>query len=316
MRIHINGNPLKRNHKRFIYTVMKISSIIACWVALFLICPSKIANCQNISGNWLGSITIPGYNGNEYPIEASVIQKDSLISGQIKSNYEGSYAIMKFQGIVSKNKIVINENEVIEDSYPNQVWCLKSFDGEYVADSSNRTKILGTYSGYTKFFHNRYTADYCVPGSFILLQKKPATRDIVIFKDGIKNIKKEEPLSQYNSKYGISYLVSISLHFEQSTSNLLESSIENLNKIVNCLSENRSVKIILESHTDNVGDLQKNFRLAEDRVARVKRYFLDKNILGSRVQCRILGPFLPIAPNDSEHNRSLNRRVVVKVKDL
>ena len=113
---------------------MKISSIIACWVALFLICPSKIANCQNISGNWLGSITIPGYNGNEYPIEASVIQKDSLISGQIKSNYEGSYAIMKFQGIVAKNKIVINENEVIEDSYPNQVWSLKSFDGEYVAD--------------------------------------------------------------------------------------------------------------------------------------------------------------------------------------
>lgn len=275
------------------------------------------AMCQNISGRWFGSVTMPGYNGKEYPIEASIVQKDSLANGQITTIYEGKYAIMKFQGIVSKNKIVINENEVIEDSYPNQMWCLKSFEGEYETDSSNRIKkIIGTYSSYTKFFHNRYTAEYCAPGSFILQQKISSNRDIQIFKDSIKNIKKEEPLSLYHSKYGISYLVSISLHFKQSTSNLLDSSIEDLNKIANCLSENRFVRIILESHTDNVGDFKKNIRLAEDRATRIKSYFLDKNILGSRIQCRILGPFLPIAPNDSEHNRSLNRRIVVKVQDL
>jgi flagellar motor protein MotB len=296
--------------------VINILNIIAFLIIHFL-CICQSAKCQNITGRWFGSITIPGYNGKEYPIEVFITQKDSLVSGQAKTTYEGKYAIMKFQGIASENKIIINENEVIDDSFPNQIWCLKSFNGEYsINTSTNSKKIVGTYCGYTQFFHNRYTAEYCVPGSFVLLQRPSISRDDRLFKDSIQNIKKEEPLSLHSSKYGVSYLISTSIQFEQSTSTLLKSSIENLSKIANHLAKNQSVRIILESHTDNIGDVKKNFKLAEDRAHKIKSYLVDKKILQSRIQCRILGHLLPIAPNDSEYNRSLNRRIVVKVQDL
>ncbi len=225
---------------------------------------------------------------------------------------------MKFQGTVSGNNIIISENEVIEDSYPNHVWCLKSFEGKFHVDKSGLIKeISGTYTGYTTYYDNRYTNEYCVPGSFILFQNSSIQiDDEKKFRSNIKNIKKEEPLSLYNSKYAISYLISTSLQFEKTSSNLLESSISNLNKVLNSLSENRSVKIILESHTDNVGDPKKNFKLAEERAIKIKKHLAGNNILESRIQCRILGSLLPLAPNDNEHNRSLNRRVVIKVQDL
>ncbi|WP_229206208.1 OmpA family protein [Dyadobacter fermentans] len=288
------------------------------FLPIYFLCICQSAKCQNITGRWFGRITIPGYNGNEYHLEVSITQKDSLVSGQTKTIYEGKYAIMKLQGIVSKNKIVFTENEVIEDSSPNKAWCLKSFNGEYYIDTiNNMKKIIGTYTGYTNFLHNRYSNEYCVPGSFILLQKTSTLiKDDEIFEDSILSIKKEEPLSLYGSKYGISYLISISLQFEQSTTNLSKSSTKNLSKILNCLSENRSVKITLESHTDNVGDLKKNLRLAEERAARIRQYLVDNKISESRIQCRILGPLLPLAPNNNEYNRSLNRRIVVKVQGL
>ncbi len=70
--------------------------------------------------------------------------------------------------------------------------------------------------------------------------------------------------------------------------------------------------IVVEGHTDDRGDPQKNKELSEKRAAEVKRYLIGTIGLSSdRVSAQGFGLSRPKVPNDSDANRALNRRVEV-----
>ena len=79
------------------------------------------------------------------------------------------------------------------------------------------------------------------------------------------------------------------------------------------LKENPTMEIELEGHTDNQGDADLNQKLSEDRVLAVKDYLVNKGIDKSRIMGRGWGGEKPIASNDSELTRRLNRRVEFKI---
>jgi len=75
------------------------------------------------------------------------------------------------------------------------------------------------------------------------------------------------------------------------------------------MTENGTMEVLIEGHTDNVGDFDANLQLSKDRVEEVKRYLGTKGIVGDRIQTKGYGPTRPVSPNTTEENRKKNRRV-------
>ena len=104
-----------------------------------------------------------------------------------------------------------------------------------------------------------------------------------------------------------------SILFEIGTTKLLEESYDELNVVVDFLKSNPKVEIELEGHTDNRGDVKKNMVLSQQRVDKIKTYLVSKGISQKRIKGKGYGGSKPIATNDSEEARRLNRRVEFRI---
>ena len=77
---------------------------------------------------------------------------------------------------------------------------------------------------------------------------------------------------------------------------------------------NTSIKIELAGHTDNRGIPSQNVKLSQARVDKVKSYLVSKGIEGKRISGKGYGGSKPIASNETEETRQLNRRVEFTIK--
>jgi len=81
-----------------------------------------------------------------------------------------------------------------------------------------------------------------------------------------------------------------------------------LDELITFLKENSTVHIEVQGHTDNVGDLQSNLALSQDRAFTVVAYLQDHGIQASRLVGKGYGPTVPLVSNDTESGRAENRR--------
>jgi outer membrane protein OmpA-like peptidoglycan-associated protein len=102
--------------------------------------------------------------------------------------------------------------------------------------------------------------------------------------------------------------------FERGSSILLPDSYQELDLTVSFLNANPNVKIELNGHTDNRGVHADNVKLSQDRVNSVKDYLVSKGIDIKRMTGKGYGGLRPIASNDNEETRKLNRRVEFTIK--
>ncbi len=92
-----------------------------------------------------------------------------------------------------------------------------------------------------------------------------------------------------------------------------ESKIE-LNKLAAFLKSNPTVKIELGGHTDNVGDKKANKLLSENRAKAVLNYLMkESKIDAARLSFKGYAETKPLAKNDTEDNKALNRRTEFKI---
>lgn len=104
--------------------------------------------------------------------------------------------------------------------------------------------------------------------------------------------------------------------FEQSQYTLLSGADAELDRMVDMLKKYPAMEILIEGHTDNQGDWEPNMKLSADRVRVVKEYLTGKGIAESRIQTKAWGPSKPIASNETEEKRKLNRRVEFTILKL
>jgi outer membrane protein OmpA-like peptidoglycan-associated protein len=104
-----------------------------------------------------------------------------------------------------------------------------------------------------------------------------------------------------------------SVFFEQSKADILPNSYPELDRIVKVMTENPTMEIMLEGHTDNQGDWDANLQLSKQRVEEVRKYLASKDINLKRVQTQGYGSTRPVASNNSEEKRKMNRRVEVMI---
>lgn len=80
------------------------------------------------------------------------------------------------------------------------------------------------------------------------------------------------------------------------------------------IAQNPDAIIVLEGHTDNVGNAEYNMKLGERRVDAVRRYLaIDKSVPVYKIEQVSFGAEKPLAPNNSKDGREQNRSVNITV---
>ncbi len=97
--------------------------------------------------------------------------------------------------------------------------------------------------------------------------------------------------------------------FATNKSDLMSESYQELDKLTQYLKQELDTKIIINGHTDNIGEEVKNKILSEARAKAVAEYLIGKGIVSSRIKYNGFGSQQPIATNDAEEGRQKNRRV-------
>ncbi len=96
--------------------------------------------------------------------------------------------------------------------------------------------------------------------------------------------------------------------FATGSAELLPASFVELGRLRSLLSENPTVKIRLQGHTDNVGDPAANLKLSDARAAAVATYLTAQGVAAERLSSAGFGESRPVAPNSTAEGRRLNRR--------
>jgi len=100
------------------------------------------------------------------------------------------------------------------------------------------------------------------------------------------------------------------IYFDTGKSIIKPESYAVLNEAAKILSENPSIRVEIQGHTDSVGSDSYNQTLSEARAASVVNYFvMTHRIDPRRLLSRGYGESMPIASNASTSGRELNRRV-------
>ena len=96
--------------------------------------------------------------------------------------------------------------------------------------------------------------------------------------------------------------------FATGSADLLPESMSELNRLKNLLEENTGLRIRIQGHTDNVGDVASNQSLSTRRAEAVKTALISIGIDASRLESKGFGESKPLATNDTPEGRAQNRR--------
>lgn len=103
------------------------------------------------------------------------------------------------------------------------------------------------------------------------------------------------------------------IFFEFNSSELKQTSEFELIKLFEFLNENKTIKIKIIGHTDSIGDDHFNLQLSESRARTVVQFLIQKGINSSRLEYVGMGEKKPLAANDTEIGRQLNRRTEFQI---
>jgi OmpA-OmpF porin, OOP family len=135
--------------------------------------------------------------------------------------------------------------------------------------------------------------------SIHLIEKEAMKQDVVANSDAMKKSIAETGKA---TLYGI--------YFDTGKSDIKPESDASLQEIAKLLKENPSLKLYVVGHTDNTGLFDSNMKLSQDRAAAVVTALTGKyGINASRLKPCGNGPTAPVATNDTEEGKALNRRV-------
>jgi len=108
-------------------------------------------------------------------------------------------------------------------------------------------------------------------------------------------------------------LVLNNIQFKVASAELLKEGKTELNKVVELMKNYPKIEIELSGHTSSEGEAEMNRKLSLGRVESCRKYLSDNGISVDRITTVGYGPDKPIAPNDTEENRAINRRVELKI---
>jgi outer membrane protein OmpA-like peptidoglycan-associated protein/tetratricopeptide (TPR) repeat protein len=116
------------------------------------------------------------------------------------------------------------------------------------------------------------------------------------------------PLSSPSQEFKRETFVLENIFFDSNEAILQDGSFDELNRLLTLLTKQPKLKIEITGHSDNIGEFKDNLALSKARAEAVADYLISKGIAESRVTFRGLADQKPVAENDTEEGRALNRR--------
>ncbi len=98
------------------------------------------------------------------------------------------------------------------------------------------------------------------------------------------------------------------IYFDFGKATLRPESYEIIDELAQFLIRNPNIKIEIQGHTDNIGGIEFNQRLSEQRARVVAEALIQRGVSPEQLRWRGFGMSRPVAPNDTEENRQKNRR--------
>jgi outer membrane protein OmpA-like peptidoglycan-associated protein len=108
-------------------------------------------------------------------------------------------------------------------------------------------------------------------------------------------------------------VVMSAIFYETNKYALLDASKPELEHLVSFLQVNKTLRVEIGGHTDNVGSDKDNQILSENRANEVRKYLISRGIKADRIEAKGYGESQPMSPLDTEAGRALNRRTVCKI---
>lgn len=235
-----------------------------------------------------------------------------------------------FEGKLYKINVVADKNETFSqryfeksmEDYLTSIGAVKVFDGEIAKEE---------YDRYNKQDPNKgdegdigYTGQNI---KFYALRTKDKGTIYVQFSSnnasGKLNILQEEAFTQTIEKVTSDDIAKdlaekgksiLYINFDVDKSNVTADGKEVIDQIAGALKKEPLLKIAIEGHTDNTGDVAHNKKLSNDRANTVLNALVSNGIEKTRLSAKGFGAERPLVANDSEDNKAKNRRVeLVKV---
>ncbi len=179
----------------------------------------------------------------------------------------------------------------------------KPISGTVRLNNRQRAEAL-TYSDSTRLRQGEQYALNATAAGYLYydtLINVPYTEAVQRYEIGLRKIEQQMIMQLRN------------IQFEYNSASLLDSSREELEKVIQLLNENPSLSIELHAHTDDHGTDAYNDKLSERRGEVVLKYLVKHGISPERLSSIGFGKRQPLVPNDSDENRAINRRVEFKV---
>ena len=140
-----------------------------------------------------------------------------------------------------------------------------------------------------------------------------------IFKASQQTLERIEGIGEVRAK-SIKQLIEVNaaivlknIFFDYNKFELKSESQVELDRLVQLMTDNPTVKIQVEGHTDNIGNAADNLKLSDNRAKAVMSYLVSKSIKADRITAKGYGATKPVADNTSEQNRAQNRRTEIKI---
>jgi len=86
-----------------------------------------------------------------------------------------------------------------------------------------------------------------------------------------------------------------------------------IDKLADFLKAYPKRNVVIEGHTDNIGDEGFNIKLSQQRADAVRDLLVARGVAPQRIRTKGYGPKFPVVENDSAAGRQQNRRVEVLV---
>jgi outer membrane protein OmpA-like peptidoglycan-associated protein len=99
------------------------------------------------------------------------------------------------------------------------------------------------------------------------------------------------------------------IYFDTGSATIKSESEPALAEMVKLFNGSPALKVYVVGHTDNVGGLESNLKLSSDRAASVVKAVTARGVPASRLKSAGVGPYSPVASNDTDEGKANNRRV-------
>lgn len=142
-----------------------------------------------------------------------------------------------------------------------------------------------------------------------------AAEDTIRNTDAVFEVPEEEELTQPEKmpdapqRSDTLVLEGVCFDFNQSTLNERFATITD--SLTDKIIARNPEKVFISGHTDNVGSDEFNLKLSQARAETIEQVLIQKGLDAGKIVCEGLGEKWPVATNETESGRALNRRIEV-----